>query len=192
MKLHRLAFVFAALCMLLSLTGCFGRDNTVKLVYDRSGISAVPSATAPRVVVVMFEDRRGRIDIGVHKDGSPFNPASSVAEWASQGLADELAKQGAQVSLASSMQQARSGNPQYIVTGRVEHVWLTEKNISSCSCVVRVQTSLHGAMGKDVTKTFSAQVDKAGIPGARLFEVTLSEALAECLSQAASSVMNSI
>ncbi len=178
--------------MVFSLAGCFGRDNTVKLVYDRSGVSAVPAATAPRVVVVMFEDRRGRIEIGVHKDGSPFNPASSVSEWASQGFADELAKQGAQVSLASSMQQARSGNPQYIITGRVEHVWLTEKNISSCSCVTRVQTTVHGAGNDAVTKTFSSQVDKAGIPGARLFEMTLSEALAEVLSSAASSFMNSI
>ncbi len=192
MKLHRLVFVFAAFFMFLSLAGCFGGNNTVQLVYDRSGASVVPASTAPRVVVVLFEDRRGRIDIGVHKDGSPFNPASSVAEWASQGFADELARQGAQVSLAGSMQQAQAGNPQYIVTGRVEHVWLTEKNISSCSCVVRVQTSVHSAGGHVQTKTFSSQVDKAGIPGNRLFEVTLSETLAESLSSAASSFMNSI
>ena len=177
---------------LLALSGCFAQNNTVRLIYDRSGASVLPSSTAPRIVVVMFEDGRGRVDIGVHKDGSPFNPGSSVAEWASQGLADELAKLGAQVSLATSMLQARSGKPDYIVEGVVDHVWLTEKNISSYSCAVRLQTRLHREGLATVTKNFSSQQEKTGIPGARLYEETLSGTLADALSNAAAAIMGSI
>ena len=161
-------------------------------MYDRSGASVLPSSTAPRIVVVMFEDGRGRVDIGVRKDGSPFNPGSSVAEWASQGLADELAKLGAQVSLATSMLQARSGNPDYVVEGVVDHVWLTEKNISSYSCAVRLKTRLHGEKQGTVTRNFSSQQDKTGIPGSRLYEETLSSTLADALSNAAAAIMGSI
>ncbi len=181
-------------CLLASvmLTGCFGSSSNVRLTYDRSGMTIVPSSTAPRIVVVMFEDKRGRIDIGVHKDGSPFNPASSVSEWASQGLADELAKLGAQVSLASSMAQATAGKPDCIVEGSVEQVWLTEKNISSYSCVVRIQTRTHRDASSPQLRKNAAQQDKAGIPGPRLQEETLSAAMADALSAAASSIMSTL
>ena len=85
-----LSLLFAA----VALTGCLAQNN-VRLLYNTSGSSALPVATAPRVAVVVFEDQRGRIDIGTRKDGSPFQPSSSVAEWVSQSLADELVRQGA-------------------------------------------------------------------------------------------------
>ena len=194
MRILRRSLCTLCLIVLASvLSGCFGSNNTVRLTYDHSSArSIVPSSTAPRIVVVMFEDRRGRIDLGIHKDGSPFNPASSVAEWATQGMADELAKLGAQVSMAASMNQARAGNPDYIVDGAVEHVWLTEKNISSYSCVVRLQTRLHHADSAPQTRKYSAQEDKAGIPGPRLQEETLSAAMSGALSNAASSIMSGI
>ncbi|MBQ3892611.1 MAG: hypothetical protein II737_04335 [Mailhella sp.] len=192
-SLRRSLCILCLLVLATMLSGCFGSNNTVRLTYDRSSSgNIVPSSTAPRIVVVMFEDKRGRIDIGVHKDGSPFNPASSVAEWASRGLADELAKLGAQVSMAASLTQARSSNPDYIVGGTVEHVWLTENNISSCTCVVRLQTHLHRADSPVQTRKYSAQEDKAGIPGPRLHEATLSAAMFGALSNAASTIMSGI
>lgn len=121
----------------VALTGCLAQNN-VRLLYNSSGTAALPVATAPRVTVVVFEDQRGRLDIGVRKDGSPFQPSSSVAEWVSQSLADELARQGAQVSVASSMAQAQAGQPDYIVGGVVERVWLTEKNLSTYDAVIRL------------------------------------------------------
>ena len=121
---RRLSLLFCAVLMFAALTGCLAQNN-VRLLYNPGGSSALPVATAPRVAVVVFEDQRGRIDIGVRKDGSPFQPGSSVAEWVSQSLADELARQGAQVSLATSMAQAQAGQPDYIVGGVVERVWLT-------------------------------------------------------------------
>ncbi len=194
--MHSFRRSLCTLCVLVlasMLSGCLGSNNTVRLTYDNSSArNIVPSSTAPRIVVVMFEDRRGRIDIGIHKDGSPFNPASSVAEWATRGLADELAKLGAQVSMAASMNQARAGDPDCIVEGTIEHIWLAEKNISSYSCIVRLQTHLHHADSAVQTRKYSAQEDKAGIPGPRLQEETLSAAMSSALSNAASSIMSGI
>ena len=175
----------------LAVTGCMAQNN-VRLLYNTSGSSVLPVSTAPRVTVVVFEDQRGRIDIGTRKDGSPFQPGSSVAEWVSQSLADELARQGAQVSVASSMAQAQAGQPDYIVGGVVERVWLTEKSLSTYNAVIRIQTRLYSQKQAAVTKSFASQQEKTGIPGSALPEETLSGTLADVLGNAAMSIMGAM
>lgn len=190
---RRLSLVFCALLMFSAsiLVGCMAQNN-VRLLYNTSGTSALPASTAPRVAVMVFEDQRGRLDIGVRKDGSPFQPSSSVAEWVSQSLADELARQGAQVSLATSMAQAQAGKPDYIVGGVVERVWLTEKSMSTYSAVIRIQTRLYSQKQAAVTKSFSSQQEKTGIPGTSLPEETLSGTLADVLGNASTAIMGSM
>ena len=188
---RRLSLLFCAVLMLAALTGCLAQNN-VRLLYNPGGASALPVATAPRVAVVLFEDQRGRIDVGVRKDGSPFQPSSSVAEWVSQSLADELARQGAQVSLATSMAQAQAGQPDYIVGGVVERVWLTEKSISSYDAVIRIQTRLYSQKQATVSRSFASQQEKTGIPGAALAEQTLSSTLADVLKNASMSIMGAM
>ena len=190
---RRLSLSMCAVLMFaaVALTGCLAQNN-VRLLYNPSGTAALPVATAPRVAVVVFEDQRGRIDIGARKDGSPFQPSSSVAEWVSQSLADELARQGAQVSLATSMAQAQAGQPDYIVGGVVERVWLTEKSISSYDAVIRIQTRLYSHKQATVSRSFASQQEKTGIPGAALAEQTLSSTLADVLKNASMSIMGAM
>ena len=190
---RRLSLSMCAVLMFaaVALTGCLAQNN-VRLLYNPSGTAALPVATAPRVAVVVFEDQRGRIDIGARKDGSPFQPSSSVAEWVSQSLADELARQGAQVSLATSMAQAQAGQPDYIVGGVVERVWLTDKSISSYDAVIRIQTRLYSQKQATVSRSFASQQEKTGIPGAALAEQTLSSTLADVLKNASMSIMGAM
>ena len=190
---RRLSLSMCAVLMFaaVALTGCLAQNN-VRLLYNPSGTAALPVATAPRVAVVVFEDQRGRIDIGARKDGSPFQPSSSVAEWVSQSLADELARQGAQVSLATSMAQAQAGQPDYIVGGVVERVWLTEKSISSYDAVIRIQTRLYSQKQATASRSFASQQEKTGIPGAALAEQTLSSTLADVLKNASMSIMGAM
>ena len=190
---RRLSLSMCAVLMFaaVALTGCLAQNN-VRLLYNPSGTAALPVATAPRVAVVVFEDQRGRIDIGTRKDGSPFQPSSSVAEWVSQSLADELARQGAQVSLATTMAQAQAGQPDYIVGGVVERVWLTEKSISNYDAVIRIQTRLYSQKQATVSISFASQQGKTGIPGAALAAQTLSSTLADVLKNASMSIMGAM
>lgn len=190
---RRLSLSFCAVLLFAAtvLTGCLAQNN-IRLLYNTSGASALPVATAPRVAVVVFEDQRGRLDIGVRKDGSPFQPSSSVAEWVSQSLADELARQGAQVSLATSMAQAQAGQPDYIVGGVVERVWLTEQSMTKYDAVIRIQTRLYSQKQGVMTKNFASQQEKTGIPGAALAEQTLSSTLGDVLKNASLSIMGSM
>ena len=183
-----LVMLFAA----LALTGCLAKNNDVRLLYDTQVPQAVPAATAPRIVVVQFEDKRTSADLGVRKDGTAFQSSASVPGWVTQALADELAARGAQVSVALSMAQAQMNQPQYIVTGTVENVHLVEKSLTTCQAAIRLQTHLYSNTQSAVTRSFASQFEKTGIPGAKLGEATLSGALAEALGNAAASVMGSL
>ena len=183
---------FVMLFAALALTGCLAKNNDVRLLYDTQVPQAVPAATAPRIVVVQFEDKRTSADLGVRKDGTAFQSSASVSGWVTQALADELAARGAQVSVALSMAQAQMNQPQYIVTGTVENVQLVEKSLTTCQAAIRLQTHLYSSTQSAVTRSFSSQFEKTGIPGPKLGEATLSGALAEALGNAATSVMGSL
>ena len=183
---------FVMLFAALALTGCLAKNNDVRLLYDTQVPQAVPAATAPRIVVVQFEDKRTSADLGVRKDGTAFQSSASVPGWVTQALADELAARGAQVSVALSMAQAQMNQPQYIVTGTVENVQLVEKSLTTCQAAIRLQTHLYSNTQSAVTRSFASQFEKTGIPGAKLGEATLSGALAEALGNAATSVMGSL
>ena len=182
-----LIMLFAA----LSLSGCLAK-NEVKLLYDAGVQQAVPSATAPRIVVVQFEDKRDTTELGLRKDGTVFQTSSGVASWVTQALADELAARGAQVSVALSMAQAQLNQPQYIVGGVVERVKLTEKSLTTYQAEVRIQTQLQSNTETALTRSFTAQQEKTGIPGAKLAEETLSGALAEALRGATQSIFGNL
>ena len=194
MKKNRFSLLscFVMLFAALALTGCLAKNDDVRLLYDTQVPQAVPAATAPRIVVVQFEDKRTTADLGLRKDGTAFQSSASVSGWVTQALADELAARGAQVSVALSMAQAQMNQPQYIVTGTVENVQLTEKSLTTCQAAIRLQTHLYSNMQSTVTRSFSSQFEKTGIPGAKLGEATLSGALAEALGNAATAVMGSL
>ncbi|MBQ4615184.1 MAG: hypothetical protein IJB29_00490 [Mailhella sp.] len=193
MRSFRFSFLSFAVMLFaaLALTGCFAKQD-VRLLYNTQALEAAPSATAPRIVVVQFDDTRNTPHIGVRKDGTAFDTSSSVAGWATQAMADELARRGAQVSVALSMAQAQLNQPQYIVGGTVERAWLTEKGMTSYQAEIRVQTRLISKGQSPVTRTFTAQQEKTGLPGMKLAEDTLSGALADALSGAASAILGNL
>ena len=186
MSFFRRFSTLAVLCAAaFSLAGCMPKDNAVNLIYAPDGAFVIPDHTAPRVVVAKFEDQRGRTDIGVRRDGTALAAASDVAEWVSQSLADALARTGLQVSVAPSLQMAEVGRPDAIVTGVVERAWLEEQSLGSCQASIRIQASLHRDYRPDVTRNFSSQQERKGIPGMKLIEGTLASTLEDAVFNAA-------
>jgi hypothetical protein len=172
---------------LLTVTGCMPKDS-VRLVYAPAASAVLPAPTAPRIAVVLFEDQRGKADIGAKKDGKAFVPGSQVAEWISRSLADELSRKGPQVSYAPSIQLAQSAQPDFLVTGAVEEVWIKETNLASYSATVRINIRLATRNGVIFNQTLSSTQEKTGVPGARLVESVLTETVREVLSSAAAKI----
>ena len=87
--LRRAFALLAALIPLVFLAAC-GPSNSVRLMYTPSGAAVLPKPGAPRVTVVMFDDKRPRQAIGERQDGSSFMANALVSDWVSRALGEEL------------------------------------------------------------------------------------------------------
>lgn len=173
------------------LTAC-GPSNNVRLLYNPSTASVLPQPQAPHVAVVMFEDQRPHQMIGERKDGSVFTSTSTVTDWISRSLADELSRQGMQVSYATTMAQAQSGNPEYIVTGIVTDVWLKENSATNVTATIRATVKLANRKGVIYSENLTASQDKQFIPSASAVESVLAETLRDLLVPAAKKLESKI
>ena len=106
--LIRRVVTLALTLVTLTLLAACGPSNNVRLIYNTNTSAVLPLPGSPSVAVVMFNDERTRQYIGERKDGSVFTASSTIADWFSRSLADELGRQGVQVSFASTLEQARA------------------------------------------------------------------------------------
>lgn len=177
----------AALLCALTLAGCAPKD-TVRLLYTPVTPSVLPAPTAPRVAVVLFEDKRGKQEIGTRSKGGVFSSATSVPEWISRSLADEISRMGPQVSYAPSIQLAQSARPDYIVTGTVEEVWVKESNPTTYAATVRISFNVANRQGSVYSQNLSSSQEKTGLPSSGMVEDLLTGTLREVLGVAASKI----
>ena len=177
----------AALLCALTLAGCAPKD-TVRLLYTPVTPSVLPAPTAPRVAVVLFEDKRGKQEIGTRSKGGVFSAATSVPEWISRSLADEISRMGPQVSYAPSIQLAQSARPDYIVTGTVEEVWVKESNPTTYAATVHISFNVANRQGSVYSQNLSSSQEKTGLPSSGMVEDLLTGTLREVLGVAASKI----
>ena len=178
------ALLLVVLCLALLQVAC-GPGNAVRLIYAPSGDTVFPQPNAPRVAVVMFEDARTQQQLGERRDGTVITPSSAVPDWVSRSLGDELARLGLQVSYATTLNQARGANPEFIVTGVVREVWLKEVGPTTMSATVRVSVTLTGRKGKLYEENFSSSQERKGLLTPTLAENLLSDTVRDVLTPAA-------
>ena len=145
--LIRRVVTLALTLVTLTLLAACGPSNNVRLIYNTNTSAVLPLPGSPSVAVVMFNDERTRQYIGERKDGSVFTASSTIADWFSRSLADELGRQGVQVSFASTLEQARAANPTYIVTGTITDVWLQEQSATRVQCTIKAKVALSNKKG---------------------------------------------
>lgn len=192
--MNRFSVLSLALLMLLAFTAlsACGPSNTVRLVYKPADSSVLPPPGAPRVTVVQFTDKRANTQLGIRRDNSSFVANAPVAEWLSRSFADELARLGLQVSYATTLDQARSGNPEYIITGNIEEMWLKESSSTELSATIRASMTLSNRKGRILTDNLSAGQTRKALPSSNTAEELLSDTLQELVTPAAQKAQQTI
>lgn len=179
MKPIRLALSCAILSLAALLAAC-GPSNTVRLLpLPQPAVSTLPAPNAPRVSVVRFEDKRLDLILGIRRDGTSFSASEDVAQWFSRALADELTRAGFQVSYALNPGMARSGRPDYIVTGEVRQVQVKEVSATEYSSAMEAQFRLAGIKGEIAGESLTASLNRTAIPGAGIADDLLQQTLQE-------------
>ena len=184
--LIRRVVTLALTLVTLTLLAACGPSNNVRLIYNTNTSAVLPLPGSPSVAVVMFNDERTR------KDGSVFTASSTIADWFSRSLADELGRQGVQVSFASTLEQARAANPTYIVTGTITDVWLQEQSATRVQCTIKAKVALSNKKGLLYSENLSSTQERQFIPSASAIESLLSDTLKDLLVPAAKKIQSQI
>lgn len=175
-------FPLLLLPLLLLLAAC-GPGNHIRLLPPPSlSGQSLPPPNAPSISVVRFEDKRKDFhSVGARRDGSAFTTSQNVAEWISRALADELARSKFQVTYAASVSEARAANPDYLVTGRVDDVWLKEDSRLELTASMRINLALASRKGRLWSETCNSSQTKAGIPSSGWADELLLDTLKDLL-----------
>ena len=171
-QVRRVLTLVLTLATLTLLAAC-GPSNNVRLIYNTNTNAVLPLPGSPSVAVVMFNDERTRQYIGERKDGSVFTASSTIADWFSRSLADELGRQGVQVSFAPTLEQARAAKPDYIVTGDITDVWMQELSATRVQCTIKAKIALSNKKGVVYSENLSSR------PGFEIFSLLLLSSSAE-------------
>ncbi|WP_291440041.1 LPS assembly lipoprotein LptE [Desulfovibrio sp.] len=182
------------LVLLAFLATACGPANNVRLMpppFMEGGV--LPGPKAPRVTVVAFEDKRqDQTVIGSRRDNSAFVTSDSVTQWISKALADELARNGLQVSYADSVNQARAGNPDYLVTGDVDQVWLKENSATDLATNMRVNYALANRQGRIYSEALNASQSRTVMPLGSTADNLMLDTLRELIKPMAQKIVQAI
>lgn len=193
MKKIILPLYSALLTLALCLYGC-GPGNSVRLLpLPPLESPTLPAPNAPSVSVVNFED--ARIDeavLGARRDGSAFIAEGDVPSWISRALADELARNGLRVTFAATTSQARSGNPDFMVTGKVDEVWLKENSATSFSVTMRVNCTLANRKGRIWSESCNSSQTISSLPSGAVADDLMLDTLRDLVKPIALKIIQSI
>ena len=179
-------------CMLLALLAACGSGNSIRLLPPPC-ITVIPSSGVPRVTVVAFEDRRAdQAVIGVRRDRSAFVTDDDVSQWVSSALADELARNGMQVSYTITGVEARKGNPDFIVTGQVGEAGIHETSPTNMTTSLRAGYTLVGRHAPLLHESFSASKSHAGMLWGDAAEKLMLETLRKLVKPMARSIVRAM
>ena len=180
------ALLLSCLLVLCALLAACGPSNSVRLLAVTPDKTVLPSPSAATVTVVKFDDKRpDPSSIGLRRDKSYFTTTDDAREWAARAAASALASRGFQVAYAGTTAEAIKGKPDYMLTGSLRDITVTEDSISSFTTTVTVKYALANSQKTLLTETLSSSQTHTGLPSSDAVEKCLSQTLAEIVKSMA-------
>jgi hypothetical protein len=151
--------------------GCGGK-NTVDLRYKPAGINVAPCAKA--ISVVELEDKREQTAVGETKDGDLFFGKTSVTEWVSKALYDELAKSGCRVEFH---EKEYDFDTDYTLIGEIEELFVKQNSLTDYSASMRLKLNVKADGQKVFGKSFATTYSKTAVVSPGVNSKVLTELL---------------
>ncbi|MDR0815932.1 MAG: hypothetical protein LBN28_00800 [Desulfovibrio sp.] len=182
-----------SLLVTLLLTAC-GPSNNVRLLNQPPLDAAVlPAPNAAHVCVVTFADKRSDMtSLGVRRDNSAFVTSDNISDWVSRALADELARNGMQVSYSTMVKQASSGNPDYLVTGELSALWLRETSATDLATELSINYTLANRQNRILRDAYHSSQSRSGLPSSSAAENLLLDTLRDLVKPVARKIVQTI
>ena len=143
-------------------------------------VSVLPRPNAPSVAVVQLKDERNEQGaIGERRDGSSFTTSANATLWVSHALADQLATHGLQVSYATSIEQAKRGNPDFIVWGKLTRLWLKETSATNLETKLEAVINLGTIDRRIMYEPNKVAESRGGLPSSSAAEELLRDSMVD-------------
>lgn len=97
-----------------------------------------------------------------------------------------------QVTFALNVGQARSGNPDYLVTGQVDEAWLRETSATDLATSLRVNYVLANRQGRLLRESLSSSQSRTGLPSGAAAENLMLETLRDLVKPMAQKIVQTI
>ena len=96
------------------------------------------------------------------------------------------------MSYSDSVSQARAGNPDYLVTGDVDQVWLREKSATDLSTQMRVNYSVANRQSRIYKETLNASQSRTVMPTGSAADNIMLDTLRELIKPMAQKIVQAI
>ena len=144
--------------IILGLISCAAK-TTVDLRYQPAGINMAPCSKS--ISVVELEDARDRTAVGETNEGKLFFGKTSVAEWISRALYDELAKSGCRVEYH---EKEYAFETDYTLIGEIKEVFVKQESLKDYGASMRLRIEVKADGKKVFGKNFSSTYSKTTVP----------------------------
>lgn len=180
----------ACLFLFLCLTACTP-SNYVRLKYQSEHDIEQFAPNAPKVTIVQLADERSTkrktaSEIGQRSDNSPFLSVSSVSEWITKALEQELSRRGVVTRFTRTPSEATGDTN--ILTGSVQEVWLKQRTGTEYGTKIVIKLKLND----NPATTYESNIIRQAIPFSDITEVTMTEALRTLLDNAVPKVVQQL
>ena len=163
--------IVVVLSAVIGLIGCAPK-TAIDLKYQPTGINLEPCPGS--IAIVELADKRPQSAIGETKDGKAFYGKTSVPEWVTRALHDELASGGCQVEYHRKKYEF---DTDFTLTGDLEEIFVRQKSLSDYSASMKLRIAVTADGKKVYGKTFSSTLGKTTVPSPGVNTKVLSELL---------------
>ena len=175
--MSRRSLPFLVLMILFLLAAC-APLNKIPLQYTTAG-GGQGAECRTSIGVAAFEDRRGMERIGEHGADMILFPGSSVSQWVTWALVDELKALGCDAFYAESKAMAPAES---VVSGTIEQVYIRKLD-SPFEYLAEIRLGVVlDRRGETVwSKQYSGSLKKTGTPTTEMYRDTLREGLQDIM-----------
>ena len=153
------------------LIGCAPK-SAIDLQYEPTGINLEPCPGS--IAIVELADARPQSAVGETKDGKAFYGKTSVPEWVSRALHDELARGGCQVEYH---EKEYDFDTDFTLTGDIEEIFVRQKSLSDYAASMKLRVAVTSDGERVFGKTFSSTLGKTAFPSPGVNTKVLAELL---------------
>jgi hypothetical protein len=171
MKLLAIAAIAVIGFGFVGFSGCAPRTQ-VALKYQPALIKQFPCRKS--VSIVIFKDARNKTTIGETQKGEPIYATTSVSEWISRALTDEIRRAGCRVEYHDA---SYAFDTDVTLTGEIKTLNLIQMTYTEYDSDMRLNIILEKQGQREFSKEYYSTFTKKTLPSSGVSEEVLTELL---------------